>query len=104
MVTSGNSWRSRLNTSPIDRYVRALTASPSRPRSSLVCRRQVHELELPDLDLVAGGQDRFLDPLPIDICPVERADISNGIACTVVHELGVTPGHGDVVQEDVALG
>ena len=53
MVTSGNSWRSRVSTSPIDEVAsRVLTGV----RPSLA-RRQVDELELADLDLVARGKD-----------------------------------------------
>src|SRR4051794_13796541 len=101
MVTSGNSSLRRVSTSPIDRYGRVAT-----PNSALSAGSgEEHELELPDLELVAVAQrDLGLDALPVEVGAVERADVAELVPLAAVHDLGVATRHGDVVEEDVAVG
>src|SRR5664280_312956 len=109
MVTSGNSWRSRVRTSPIDRYDLELTVVPRceilRALSlSLARRHQIQQLELSDLHFVAAGQPRFVDPLAVHIGAVERTHVPDGCHLIPRHKLRMPTGHGDVIEEDVALG
>src|SRR5262245_6069901 len=72
------------------------------PRSA---SRKEHEFELADLELVPADQLALLDPLTVEVGAVQRADVVDGEAPpNAAPDLGVTSGHGDVVQEDVALG
>src|ERR1700761_5521568 len=64
---------------------------------------QVHQPELADLHLVAAGQGRDVDPLAVDVRPVEAADVVHHEAAALAPELRVPPGHGHVVEEDVAV-
>src|SRR5439155_2016939 len=61
------------------------------------------QLELPDLQLVAVGELRLLDPLPVHVRPVQAPDVVDEELAVLAPELRVAPGDGDVVQEDVAL-
>ena len=63
-----------------------------------------HQPELADLDLVAGLEDDFVDPHPVDVGAVQGADITNEEVVTHETEGCVLAGHGDVVEEDVAVG
>src|SRR6266536_1994806 len=77
-------------------------ARTSRPRSS---RREEYQLELADLQLLATDQVALLDPFPVEVGAVQRADVMDGEAAAVAApDLGVPAGHGDVVEEDVRLG
>src|SRR5437588_241744 len=99
MVMSGNSSFSKDSTSPIDRYVRSAKPTPLPFRRS----RQIDELELTDLDLVPACELGLFDALPVQVRAVERAHVPHEIAPLPAGELGVTTGHGDVIEEDVAL-
>ena len=57
---------------------------------------------LADLHLVAAGERRVVDAFPVDVGAVERADVAHREAVVDPAELGMPPGHGDVVEEDVA--
>src|SRR3954463_4700714 len=63
-----------------------------------------HQSELADLDLVAVAEGRRLHPLAVDIGAVEAADVTHGEDAALAMELGMPPGDGDIVEEDVAVG
>src|SRR6266540_7469091 len=77
-------------------------ASP-RPATSRSAAGEEDQLELADLQLVAGDQVAVLDPLPVEVGAIERAHVVDGEAAAATGDLGVAARHGDVVQEDVAL-
>src|SRR3546814_19906237 len=60
--------------------------------------------ERDDLGLVAIRESRVLDPLPVEVRAVERADVGQAVAVVGLADLGVPAGHGDVVEEDDAVG
>src|SRR6266576_2569252 len=57
-----------------------------------------------DLELVAVPEIGPLDPLAVDERPVQAALVLEPPAVAVLREDGVLAGHGDVVEEDPALG
>jgi hypothetical protein len=63
-----------------------------------------HQLELADLELVAGDELAVLHPLPVQVGAVQGADVVDGEAAGATADLGVAARDGDVVEEDVALG
>jgi hypothetical protein len=63
-----------------------------------------HQLELADLELVAGDELAVLHPLPVQVGAVQGADVVDGEAVGAAADLGVAARDGDVVEEDVALG
>src|SRR5690606_1281651 len=69
----------------------------------LLSAREEDEAELTDLHLVSALQGMFLDALPVDVGAVEAAHVAHGVLAAAPVELGVPAGHGDVVEEDVAL-
>ena len=72
--------------------------------NSALARREENELELAHLDFVSAFQRRSLDPLPVDICAVQRPDVGDDVVAGLAAELGVPAGHRHVVQEDLAVG
>src|SRR5215469_4882793 len=64
---------------------------------------QEDQAELADLDLVSPAERDFLDPVPVHVGAVEAADIAHGKPGAVAVELGMPPGYGHVVEEDVAV-
>src|SRR5450631_1032336 len=62
-----------------------------------------HEAELAHLDLIPAAERRFLDPFPVDVRTVQAAHVADGEAIPVPVKLGVPPGNGHVIEEDVAL-
>src|SRR5205085_8418541 len=58
---------------------------------------------LADLQLVAVGQARVLDPLAVDVRAVEAALVGDVDAVRPLLEHGVVARDGDVVEEHVAL-
>src|SRR4051794_9544925 len=97
---SGKSSCSRLRTSPMDRWERSLTAASGSGRTE-----EEHQLELPDLQLVAVGEDDLaVDALAVDVGAVERAGVGCRVGLAVAPDLDVTSRHRDVVEEDVAVG
>src|SRR5215216_5373497 len=75
------------------------------PATSGSTSGEEHQLELADLELVAGDQLAVLDPLPVQVGAVEGADVVDGEgAVGAAADLGVAARDGDVVEEDVALG
>ena len=62
------------------------------------------QLELADLELVTGGELRRFHPLSIHVRPVQASHVVDEELAVVPPELRVPSRHGDVVQEDVALG
>src|SRR5436190_11133007 len=63
------------------------------------------ELVLADLQLVAVLQaGRLLDPPAVQEGAVEASLVLDEEAVVASHENGVLTGHGDVVEEDVAVG
>src|SRR6185369_6978009 len=111
MVTSGNSGRSSPSTSP-------MLSTPS-PRGEVGCEAageviasghvvqpgagDEHQPELADLHLLAVAQGGRLDPLAVDVRPVEAAHVAHGEPGAAAVELGVPAGHSHVVEEDVAV-
>src|SRR3954470_24121466 len=83
-------------------------SAPRRPRARSALRPglvpgEEDEPELADLDLVAVGEDGRVDRLPVDVGPVEAADVDHDELARVAPELRVPPGDRDVVEEDVAV-
>src|SRR3954470_14902549 len=114
MVMSGNSPRRWARTSPMlmstgPRAGEELAAAAPENvtvRSGALVRtrsRDEDEPELPDLYLVAAGERRRLDPLPVDVGAVEAADVAHGEGAALAVELGVPAGDRHVVEEDVAV-
>src|SRR5215475_4917048 len=121
VLMSGNSGWSWASTSPMPNWPRAdcslMTCLP--PASCVIlgapaaaiggrCRAEVltgqeQQPELADLDLVPADQLGLLDPLPVHVGAVQAAHVAHGEPGTVPVELGVPPGHGHVVEEDVAV-
>jgi hypothetical protein len=62
-----------------------------------------HQPELADLHLIAVAQGGRLDPLAVDVRPVEAAHVAHGEPGAAAVELGVPAGHRHVVEEDVAV-
>src|SRR3546814_11282324 len=71
---------------------------------SSVLASDEQQLERADLELVAIREGRVLDPLPVEVRAVERADVGQAVAVVGLADLGVPAGHGDVVEEDDAVG
>src|SRR5680860_1832613 len=108
---SSNSFSRILQTAPI---VSALRGRESRWRTCCCCCSetatlrslllQVAQLVLADLDLVAVGEPVRLDPAPVDVGAVERAEVVDVEAVAAVDQQGVVAGDGDVVEEDAGVG
>src|SRR5579862_4342675 len=64
---------------------------------------QEQQPELADLDLVAPGQFRLLDALPVDVGAIEAAHVADGELGAPPVELRVPPGDRHVVEEDVTV-
>src|SRR5919107_786210 len=64
-----------------------------------------HEPEavLADLYLVPVSEVDGVNANAVDVGTVQAADVAYPVADVAVHDLGVLSGHGNVVQEDVAL-
>src|SRR3546814_20297689 len=71
---------------------------------SSVLASDEQQLERADLELVAIREGRVLDPLPVEVRAVERADVGQAVAVVGLADLGVPAGHGAVVEEDDAVG
>src|SRR5215211_2455436 len=74
------------------------------PATSGSTSGEEHQLELADLELVAGDQLAVLDPLPVQVGAVQGADVVDGEGVGPAADLRVAARDGDVVEEDVALG
>src|SRR5882762_8352953 len=121
VLMSGNSGWSWASTSPMPNWPRPFgSLMPCFPLASCVVlgapapavggRRRAEILagqeqqpELADLHLVPADQLGLLDPLPVHVGAVEAAHVAHGEPGTLPVELGVPPGHGHVVEEDVAV-
>src|SRR5918912_3882580 len=66
--------------------------------------RDVRELELADLQLVAVLEPVRLDPVAVDVGAVERAEVVEVVVAAAADEQGVVARDGDVVEEDVGVG
>src|SRR3546814_19923787 len=71
---------------------------------SSVLASDEQQLERADLELVAIREGRVLDPLPVEVRAVERADVGQAVAVVGLADLGVPAGPGDVGEEDDASG
>src|SRR5262249_35514566 len=76
---------------------------PVRGAAELVAADQAHEPELANLHLVAPGQRRGVDPLPVDVGAVQAAHVMHAEGSGLPPELRVPAGDRHVVQEDVAV-
>src|SRR5687768_9357926 len=96
---SSNSCLRILQTAPIVSAERGREglASVSATATSVL---QESELELADLDLVPVGEPVRLDPAPVHVGPVERAEIVDEQAVAAADEQSVVTADGDVVEED----
>ena len=86
---SGNSWPSALQTAPIVsdlRRRRAAAGGLRRRRASRHQPREVGELVLADLDLVAVLELVRVDPLAVDVGAVERPGVVEVPGALAVHE------------------
>src|SRR6478672_4576406 len=123
---SSNSWPSTLQTAPIVSALRgresplregvsppggrgagtasAAARSPCFISTPATSALQVAEFELADLDLVTVGEQMRLDPLAVDVSPVQRAEVVDVEAVTTPDEQRVVAGDGDVVEEDRGVG
>src|SRR5690349_4469430 len=72
---------------------------PSSVVATAISALQVAQLVLADLDFVAVLQAMRLDPAPVDVGAVQRAEIVDVEAVPAPHDQRVVAGHGDVVQE-----
>src|SRR5215217_3795302 len=101
---SGNSSRRRRTTSPIlsrrSRCGFCVATVVNSVRSPLHERQPV----LPDLELVAVLQLRAVDPTAVDEGAVQRALVLDEESPVALDEQRVVTRHGDVVEEDVAVG
>src|SRR3984893_289987 len=80
----------------------AVSGRGSRVRADVLAGQE-QQAELADLDLVPARQLGFLDPLPVHVGAVEAAHVTDCEPGAVPVELGVPPGDGHVVEEDVAV-
>src|SRR5215218_7475236 len=74
------------------------------PATSGSTAGEEHQLELADLQLIAGDELAVLDPLAVEVGAVQGANVVDGEAVGAAADLGVAARDGDVVEEDVALG
>src|SRR5262249_54763742 len=100
MVTSGNSSRSSLSTSPMEWWgVRTISDPPSAVT--------VHERDPvpPALHLVAVMQLALVDALAVDVGAVQRALVlgDEASAAVVAPDAQVATRHGDVVEEHLGV-
>ena len=65
---------------------------------------QEDQPELSDLNLVTAAQRGGVDRFPVDIGAVEAAHVDHLELVVSQPELGMPTAHGDVVEEDVAVG
>src|SRR3954452_9107191 len=111
---SGNSCESCLQTAPIvsDFAWRGASSGPAAvPPSPLAASsdtatsaRQVGELVLADLELVAVLQLVRLDPAPVHVGAVQRAEVVDVDAVAPAHEQRVVARDGHVVEEHLGVG
>src|SRR3954447_17344985 len=97
MSSSGNSAVSSASACPM--LLRAAWRNSALRRGA----GEEHQPELADPDLVTVLQQRVVDPVAVDVGPVEAADVVDPVGPVGAMELHVPAGHGDVVEEDVAL-
>src|SRR5215210_5183859 len=112
-MSSNSLWRI-LQTAPIVSALRGRLADPraraarSRPSAAVVASAisalEVAQLVLADLDLVPVLEAVGLDPPPVHIGPVERAEVVDVEPFATLHEQGVVARDGDVVEEDLGVG
>src|SRR3954449_9731472 len=108
---SGNSRSICLQTAPIvsdlGRGACGAAGAPAFSMSTCVLIRasaEVGELVLADLQLVAVLQLVRLDPPPVHVGPVQRAEVVDVDAVAAAYEQCVVAGHGHVVEEDLGFG
>src|SRR5699024_1271025 len=77
-------------------------ASPV-PRAGFLPAPEEPQPELADLDLVTARQRCLIHRLPVHVGAVETADIADDVLPALTAELGVSPRHRHVVEEDVAV-
>ena len=68
------------------RWTGSRMALPATPGSTA---GEEHQLELADLELVAGDELAVLDPLPVEVGAVQGADVVDGEAAGAAADLGV---------------
>src|SRR5262249_51636689 len=96
---SGTSGLSRSQTAPI------VSRRARSDAGAAAISGQIREAVLADLELVVVGEPRrALDALPVEIRPVEAAEILDLEPGRATPDHGVLPGDRDVVEEDVAVG
>src|SRR4051794_20524528 len=114
---SGNSTSSALHSAPIviafaggtsstgsgGASTASTCASPFSCSVMALSPRDVRELELADLQLVAVLEPVGLDAVAVDVRAVERAEVVEVVVAAPAHEQGVVAGHGHVVEEDVGI-
>src|SRR4051794_25615284 len=104
MFRPGKSPRSWLSTSPMLSRARdeadCLIVLPTCPGVA----GEVHQTVLADLDLVATLKGDLVDAVTVHVGAVQAAHVRDRVAVAGTPELGVAPGHGDVVEEDLAVG
>src|SRR3712207_5099195 len=122
MEMSGNSWASALQTAPMVSDLAAPCGGPTGASTgSAICAsssggmasssrsamagsaRQVGELVLADLELVAVLETGRLDPAAFDLGAVERAEVVQEPRAGAAHEHGVVARHRDVVEEHLGV-
>src|SRR4051812_13811395 len=107
---SGNSRSSCLQTAPIvSDFWRGVWGAAGPPALSmstcvLIASSEVRELVLADLQLVAVLQLVRLDPAPVHVRAVERAEVVDVDAVAAAHEQGVVARDGHVVEEHLGVG
>src|ERR1035437_8848485 len=102
MLMSGKSGASVARTAPI---VNGPEAAAGLTRGGLLGGTGIKtQSELADLDLVTSLQYGLVDPLPVDVRAVQRADVTDQEDITFAAEGRMPAGHRDVIEEDVTVG
>src|SRR3954463_13388624 len=107
---SGNSRSSCLQTAPIvSDFCRGVWGAAGRPALSmstcvLIRSAEVGELVLADLQLVAVLQLVRLDPAPVDVGAVQRAEVVDVDPVAPAYEQRVVARDGHVVEEHLGVG
>src|SRR5664280_1512075 len=102
MLMSGKSGASVARTAPI---VNGRRAAVGLTRGGLLGGTGIeHQPELADLHFVASLQIGLVDPLPVDVRAVQRADVTHQEDVTLMAEGRMLARDRDVVEEDVTVG
>src|SRR5664280_540753 len=101
MLMSGKSGASVARTAPI---VNEPGVAAGLTRGGLLGGTGIEDQsELADLDLVTSLQRGLVDPFPVDVRAVQRADVTDQEDVTFAAKGRMLAGYGDVIKEDVTI-